>query len=103
MNKKLIFIGLLSVMVALVNFTGCEKRGSADLPPETITIMKLKKPEYKDFIIAYAGRDSIIAYRTNKNGLDGRSGYSPYWELPDNWLLVDWKWNFFGYTNFIYC
>lgn len=94
MKNKSMTVWLLSVIVALTAFSSCEKGGNEALPSENITVMKLTKPEYKDFIIAYAAKDSLIAYRTNRTGLDGKSGDSPYWELSENWLLVDWKWNY---------
>lgn len=81
-------------MVALMTFSSCEKGDKGELPLDSITIVKLKQPQYKDFIIAtlVPGADSITAYRTNKYGVIGKSGFSPYWELSENWLLVDWKW-----------
>lgn len=94
MKNKSMAVWLLSVVVALITFSSCEKGGNEALPSENITVMKLTKPEYKDFIIATLvnGADSIKAYRANKTGFTGKSGYTPYWELPENWLLVDWKW-----------
>lgn len=94
MKNKSMTVWLLSVIVALTAFSSCEKGGNEALPSDAITIMKLKKPEYKDYIIATLvnGADSITAYRANRTGLIGKSGYTPYWELPENWLLVDWKW-----------
>lgn len=94
MKNKSIFAWLLSLIVALTTFSSCEKGGNEALPSESITVIKLKKPEYKDFIIAYAAKDSLIAYRANTTGLGGKSGFTPYWELSENWMLVDWKWNF---------
>lgn len=94
MKNKSMTVWLLSVIVALTAFSSCEKGGNEALPSESITVIKLKKPEYKDFIIAYAAKDSLIAYRANTTGLGGKSGFTPYWELSENWLLVDWKWNY---------
>ena len=94
MKNKSILLGLLSVMVVLMTLSSCENGDNGTLPPESITIIKLKKNEYKDFIIATLvnGADSITAYRASKLGAIGKSGFSPYWELSGNWLLVDWKW-----------
>ena len=94
MKNKSMTVWLLSVIVALTAFSSCEKGGNEALPSESITVIKHKKPEYKDFIIAYAAKDSLIAYRANTTGLGGKSGFTPYWELSENWLLVDWKWNY---------
>ena len=79
--------------------TSCEQH-SVPAPTPHIVVLKFKKPEYKNFALAtHIERDSIcVATRFNHCGSPtGQSGYSPFWELPDEWLMVDWKWYNFPY------
>ena len=71
----------------------------------SVYIVKMSKPEYKDLVLVRKyHRVSYEAYCFNRcEEPIGKTGYSPYWELPNGWLLVDWKWTGFfrcdyGYT-----
>ena len=95
--KKLLFVTcILGIMIGLCS---CKSNPGATEPRDKIWIIKLQKPEYKNFVIAnYNSGDSISALRFNQLGEPlGKSGYSPYWELTDDWLLIDWKWHNFPY------
>lgn len=102
MRTKVLTMSLLAMgLLAVFCLSGCEKKQNEKektvTPPyAVISIMKLKQPDYKPYIIAYYPEgisDSIYAVRSNKYGEPvGKSGYSPYWDLKDGWLLVDWKW-----------
>ena len=99
MKKTSFMLGSLTLLCALCLLNGCEKPNEMTLKP-MVVVLKMKKPEYKDNILVnYHKGDSVIqAMRFNQYGEPaGKSGYSPYWELPDNWLLVDWKWRGFPY------
>ncbi len=99
MKKKRFLTGMIMLEFLCALITGCQK----DFIPgdqRIITIVKLKQVEYKYNVLAnyLEGSDSIVLTRGNGCGESiGSSGYSPYWELPDNWLLVDWKWSNFPY------
>ena len=94
--KKLFYILSLILLLGLAN--SCN-RDSA-LPTPHAVVIKFKHPEYKDYILAnyFKGEDFIFGMRYNRC-IDpiGQAGFSPYWELPDDWLLVDWKWFSFPY------
>ena len=103
MKKHLSLSQILAIVVILIFtsnlLTGCEQNASA--PPPSVTILKLKQPIYKNYILAnyFSGGDSIILMRARRcEEPTGQAGYSPYWELPDGWLLVDWKWFSFPYN-----
>lgn len=96
---NVVVIYLLCIGIAFVlNSCGDDY---APEPAVRAVVLKFKNPDYKNYILAnYSeGSDSIVATRFNHCGEPvGRSGYSPYWDLPDNWLLVDWKWFNFPYN-----
>lgn len=83
-----------------ISLTGC-KRKETPTPEPSAVIIKFKVPEYKDYILAnyVEGEENIYCTRYNNCGEPiGKTGYSPYWELPGEWLLVDWKWSGFPYN-----
>lgn len=95
---NVVVMSLLCIGTFVLNSCGEE---NAPAPPTHAVVLKFKNPDYKNYILAtYSeGSDSIVAARFNSCGEPvGRSKYSPYWDLPDNWLLVDWKWINFPYT-----
>ena len=66
-----------------------------------VYIVRLTKPEYKEMVLADRCKGGYVSYCTNKYGEPiGKAGYSPYWELPDGWMLVDWKWSGFYLINY---
>ena len=99
-NVTTVISALIIGACMMFALNGCEDKNA--LPREQVAVLKLKKPEYKNNILAfyYNGDDSIVATRFNHcEAPVGRAGYSPYWELPDDWLLVDWKWQGFPYPD----
>jgi len=71
--------------------------------PLCVAVMKLTKPEYKNYVLASHTTDYPDYYVGDRGNQCqdsiGKTGYSPYWELPDDWLLVDWKWRLFPYIE----
>ena len=122
--KKYFFFPLLALLVIM---SGCESQQSIqqesqdntpseeqtqdhgsygfnfDEPALTVAVMKLAKPEYKYCALASLTSeypDYYVGDRGNQcEEAIGKTGYYPYWELPDNWLLVDWKWRLFPYIE----
>ena len=84
------------------SFAGCERpENRMPVPQPSVVVMKMVKPEYKDYILLnhHAGDSVLLALRGSVcNEPIGKSGYSPYWELTEDWLLVDWKWRNFPYN-----
>ena len=100
MEFKYCSFGFILISVTLVLFTACNQNG-ATRPVMCATVMKFKQPEYKDYILAnhFEGEDFISAMRFNRYERPvGKAGDSPYWELSNDWLLVDWKWGTFPYN-----
>ena len=98
-TKLCLIIGMVLIMGLIVGLCGCNGKNSPE-PEKYVVIMKFKQPEYKNFILAnyLDGSSNLVATRFNNCGEPkGKSGSSPYWELPNDWLLVDWKWNNFPY------
>ena len=102
MKRSLFFCSIAFLfLVSVCIFFGCNDRVEATEPQMSVTLIKFKQPEYKNYILAnkFKGDDYICGMRFNKCELPiGEAGFSPYWELPDNWLLVDWKWYLFPYN-----
>ena len=100
MKSKNCFMPFLLLAAILVCFAACEKKSYDVEPPTHVTVLKFKKPEYKNYILVNSGSTDSIVVAMRFNSCEepvGKSGYSPYWELPDDWLLVDWKWPIFPY------
>lgn len=107
--EKHVTSAILSMLATAVIFCSCERNAHEPEPakdpepPLSVTVLKLKKPEYKNYVLASrfndSGNECFESLRGNlcKDPI-GQSGYSPYWELSDNWLLVDWKWGDFPYA-----
>lgn len=105
--KKQCIYALWAMMAAAFFFCGCESKNpvpdpevGVPAPPLSVCVIKLAKPEYKNMILVshFEGEDFYTNLRGNFCGEPiGKAGYSPYWELPDGWLLVDWKWSYFPY------
>lgn len=59
-----------------------------------VTVIKLEKTEYKQYVLApesgYTGKAGFYG-DANIFG----DGASPYWELQDDYLLIDWRWYMF--------
>ena len=106
--KKFFMYAIVALTTAAFFFCGCEHENpvpGSDAndpePPLSVCVLKLAKPEYKNMILVshFEGENFYTNLRGNKCGEPiGNSGYSPYWELPDGWLLVDWKWSGFPYV-----
>lgn len=96
---------ILLVLISTILLCSCENRNPEvvlDPAPVAITIrvLKFKNPEYKNYILANVDPDGNGYTILRSSSCDepiGQSGYSPYWELTNDWLLVDWKWS--NYPN----
>ena len=96
MKPKSFLVPILLLAISFVFCLSSCEHENMDIDRPYVTIVKFKQPEYKNYICAhYCEGDSLMTI----DALDhicmdavGKAGYSPYWELPDNWLLVDWKW-----------
>ena len=92
MKRQLLFLACIILCLGMIS---C-KYQNKPMPTAGMKVIKFTKPEYKNYILAHRGDGGIVAARFNYCGdVEGVSGCSPYWELPDNWLLVDWKWVLF--------
>ena len=95
--KTKFFYAMLVMVAALL----CSCNPSFTEPRNTITVVKLKKSEYKNYVLASHFKDVDHFESLRGNNCEepiGKAGNSPYWELADGWLLVDWKWHGFPYA-----
>lgn len=103
---KKLFIMLFVFFISLIHVS-C---GNTNPPEEDlsiqdqlyVTVIKFSNPSYKDFILAKNGNNLFYACGLaelektpftnwwNKHDLAGKS---PYIELADNFLLLDWHWH----------
>ncbi len=97
------FIYAVCVM-AVTMFCACgpdpEPGPMAEPLGHSVYVVKLAKPEYKDLVLversSHSGYEACCFNRCAEPA--GKAGCSPYWELPNGWLLVDWKWTgFYGF------
>lgn len=94
---------LLAVTIVLLGITACKeepKQDCAPAPERHIVVIKFDKPEYKEHIMVYSSRSAgdntttrlCTDYLAYPDSVIHLCGQSPYIELPDDYLLVDWKW-----------
>ena len=92
-------VHLILILTALL-VIGCDKQTDNS---GFVFVMKFKQPEYKDNVLAYYffGGDSLYGISDNRcEDPIGKTKSYPYWELPNGWLLVDWKWMNLPYLDF---
>ena len=101
MKKNLQMVIMLMIGICITGgLRACKDKNSPESEAHVV-VMKFKKAEYKNYILAnyLEGTDSIVATRFNRcEKAVGQTESSPYWELPNDWLLVDWKWFNFPYN-----
>lgn len=70
---------------------GCKERPAPEPYTNIVTVVKLKDPTWRNYIISsmYPDNSRIGASAYN---VVGDSVRTPYRELPNNYLLVDWRW-----------
>ncbi len=108
-TKKVMF---LTAAIVLFGMAACDSNNSYD--PDrgpAVQIIKLKKPEYKDYIMTYSPsqQGETVTLATEKFALpdsvfwaiEGQPlvGRYPYIELTDGYLMVDWKWGRICYAG----
>jgi hypothetical protein len=103
--KHLNFYNIMLAAFISVSLCGCEQKNTPQTevpePPLSITVIKFKQPEYKNYILAANLRDSKGFEATRGYLCDepiGKTGISPYWDLEDGWVMVDWNWPGFPYA-----
>lgn len=100
MKRKAIIPLLLGVMCG---FWGCNREFGPGPRPEPnpipdMWIIKFEKPEYKDYIMTLSPRpeDTLtVPYAGDfvlPLSVENLYGQSPYIELSEDYLLVDWHW-----------
>ena len=98
MKPKSFLVPILLLAISFVFCLSSCERENMDTANPYLVIVKFKKPEYKNYICArYNEGDSVMTLNLMDRAqlcpdAVGKSGCSPYWELPEEWLLVDWKW-----------
>ena len=96
-TKSIVLILLTAVSGTI--FMGCESKPEMPMVP-TVTVMKFKQPEYKNYVLANCMEGDEYIGLLRNNTCDESvicSGASPYWNLQEEWLLVDWRWENFPY------
>lgn len=95
--KPIVLIVLIAAFSSV--FVGCENKPAMH-GQLTVTVMKFKKPEYKNYVLANyrEGDEYVRLLRDNSCSKEPAQPQGlPYWNLPDEWLLVDWRWAGFPY------
>ena len=104
---------ILFLMLVMLSITACERNNSNDypnddccLPPKpAVEIIKFKKSEYKDYIMVGSPEETSTLLTLNTyyfavpSSVFNLYGQSPYIDLMDDYLLIDWKWNRIFYQN----
>lgn len=97
---------IMLCLTAMLGTTTCDPNmvTPRDIAPEYhVTVIKFHEPEYKEYIMTvYAGGGSTgmsMEYLIVPDSVIHLCGTSPYIELPDNYLMTDWKWGRVYYQN----
>lgn len=104
--KLLVAMGLIAIV------TGCNNSGTQLIygSHHGISLIRYVQPEYKDFILVkdvgetdstgitiQSWRETYEGWKVCLDHID--LGNTPYLELPDNYLMVDWKWDYIVWDN----
>lgn len=92
MKTKHFFV--VAYILCALCIIGCNRQPFTNPYMNYVTVIKLDKPEYKQYVLA------------PENGYEGCAGFYgeanifgdgalPYWELQDDYLLIDWRWYMF--------
>ena len=92
-------IGLLATLIVL-STTACKDEPFRDLAPKerSLEIIKFKQPEYKEFVMTMFSKSNetdelpFAGEFILPPSLANYSGQSPYIELSDGYLLINWRW-----------
>ena len=89
------------IVAVLCCFLACSKPAPVPTPSSGyVEVIKLKQPEYKQHIMVYVPEKEDVplsvsvsnSYFCTSQEIETICGQSPYIELPQNYLLIDWKW-----------
>ncbi len=104
-TKNIVLLGTLIVL----SITACKDEPTpkpyVPSPGYHAAVIKFDKPEYKEHIMVYAdgfseGTTRLCAERfALPDSVIHICGKSPYIELPQDYLLIDWKWDRIYYQN----
>lgn len=91
--KKLMLLLLVGIL-----YISCKEHTDPEPYTNIVTVVKLKDPTWRNYIISsmYPDKSRIGAAAYN---VVGDSVRTPYRELPNNYLLVDWRWYRFPENN----
>lgn len=115
MKTKISFVFAVVLLVAMgliAIVTGCNNSGTQIIyrMHHGISLVRFVQPEYKNFILIneIGNTDSVgLTLKEWHRHYDGWGfcpdyvdlGNTPYLELPDNYLMVDWKWEYIVWDN----
>lgn len=92
MKTKHFFV--VAYILCALCIIGCNRQPFTNPYSDYVTVIKLDKPEYKQYVLAfqsgYAGKADLSG---SGNIFD--DGTLPYWDLADDYLLIDWRWYMF--------
>lgn len=92
MKTKHFFV--VAYILCALCIIGCNRQPFTNPYTNYVTVIKLEKTEYKQYVLApesgYTGKAGFYG-DANIFG----DGASPYWELQDDYLLIDWRWYMF--------
>lgn len=88
------YFNIFACLLCLFGTIGCNHQSLTSPYMNYVTVIKLDKPEYKQYVLVpengYAGHAGFYG-EANIFG----DGALPYWELLDDYLLIDWRWYMF--------
>ena len=93
--KTITRIICVAIGIACTTFWGCHNKNNPQKDSVGIIVLKLKQPEYKDYILGIQKEksDYIEALAINRcDETPNLSDHYPYWGLSNGWLLTDWRW-----------
>lgn len=91
--KRTYFI-IVANLLCLLGIVGCNRQPFTNPYTNYVTVIKMDKPEYKQYVLAPEnGYVGCAGFYGEANILG--DGALPYWELQDDYLLIDWRWYMF--------
>lgn len=85
---------IVACLLCLFWAVGCNRQPFTNPYSDYVTVIKLDKPEYKQYVLAFqSGHSREVSLSGNGNIFN--DGTLPYWDLADDYLLIDWRWYMF--------
>lgn len=85
---------IIACLLCLFGTISCNRHSETAPYSDYVTVIKFDNPEYKQYVLAFQSGVSGKADLSGSGNIFD-DGTLPYWDLADDYLLIDWRWYMF--------